>query len=146
MLTRYKGQFNTQQRLNVYIEGCKEDMTAISSYVCWYLLKCVMCPVLRLCSQHRQAHDLNISACARRSLLQGSSHSRSWVVSAALRYIGFISLAVWTLYHTLDNQKSMKPLFGHPVSKSWSWTTHPLAIPGMASYDWTTIAEGKPLF
>ena len=27
---------------------------------------CVMCPVLRLCPQHRRAHDLNISARARR--------------------------------------------------------------------------------
>ena len=31
---------------------------------------CVRCSVLRLCSQHRRAHDLNISA-------QGSSHSSS---------------------------------------------------------------------
>ena len=35
------------------------------------------------------------------------------------QYIGFISLVVGTLYHTLDTQKSMKPLFGHPVSKYW---------------------------
>ena len=32
--TRYKGQCNTQHRLNVYIGDFKEDMTAISSYVC----------------------------------------------------------------------------------------------------------------
>ena len=37
------------------------------------------------------------------------------MVSAAL----FIILVVSTLYHTLDTQKSMKPLFGHPVSKFW---------------------------
>ena len=30
----YKVQYNTQDRLNVYIADCKEDMTAISSYVC----------------------------------------------------------------------------------------------------------------
>ena len=29
----YKGQNNTQHRLNVYIGDCKEDMTAISTYV-----------------------------------------------------------------------------------------------------------------
>ena len=23
------------------------------------------------------------------------------------------------MYHTLDTQKSMKPLFGHPLSKHW---------------------------
>ena len=34
-------------------------------------------------------------------------------------YIGFILLVVCTLYHTLDKQKSMKTLFGHPVSKYW---------------------------
>ena len=35
----------------------------------------------------------------------------------------FRTLVVCTLYHTLDTQKSMKPLFGHPVSKDWlrSW-------------------------
>ena len=30
------------------------------------LIMCVRCSVLRLCSQHRRAHDLNISARARR--------------------------------------------------------------------------------
>ena len=34
VLTRYKGQYNTQHRLNIYIGDCKEDMAAISSYVC----------------------------------------------------------------------------------------------------------------
>ena len=28
-------------------------------------------------------------------------------------YIGFILLVACILYHTLDTQKSMKPLFGH---------------------------------
>ena len=68
MLTRYKGQYNNQHRLNVYIGDCKEDMTAIRRYVGWFM--CVRCSVLRLCSQYlyiyRQAHDLNISAWARR--------------------------------------------------------------------------------
>ena len=31
----------------------------------------------------------------------------------------FFLLIICTLYHTLDTQKSMKPLFGHPVSKYW---------------------------
>ena len=35
------------------------------------------------------------------------------------KYKGFFLLAECTLYHTLDTQKSMKPLFGHPVSKYW---------------------------
>ena len=34
-------------------------------------------------------------------------------------YIWFISLVVCTLCHTLDTQKSMKPSFGRPDSKSW---------------------------
>ena len=36
---------------------------------------------------------------------------------------------MWTFYHTLDTQKSMKTLFGHPVSKSWLRPWHlPLII------------------
>ena len=35
------------------------------------------------------------------------------------KYIGFIILVVCTLYHTLDTQMSIKPLFRHPVSKFW---------------------------
>ena len=46
MLTRYKGQNNTQHRLNVYIGDCKEDMTAISSYVC---LSCVLGALCYVC-------------------------------------------------------------------------------------------------
>ena len=45
-MTRYKGQNNTQHRLNVYIWDCKEDMTAISSYVC---LKCVLGALCYVC-------------------------------------------------------------------------------------------------
>ena len=43
---RYKGQNNTQHRLNVYIGDCKEDMTAITSYVC---LKCVLGALCYVC-------------------------------------------------------------------------------------------------
>ena len=32
------------------------------------------------------------------------------------------------LYHTLDTQKSMKPSFGHPVSKSWLRPTNKLQM------------------
>ena len=45
MLTRYKGQNNTQRRLNVYIGDCKEDMTVISSYVCLYCVLGALCYV-----------------------------------------------------------------------------------------------------
>ena len=34
VLTRYRGQYNTQHHVNVYIGDCKEDMTVIGSYVC----------------------------------------------------------------------------------------------------------------
>ena len=33
-MTRYKGQYNIQHRLNLYIGDSKEDMTAINSYAC----------------------------------------------------------------------------------------------------------------
>ena len=39
--------------------------------------------------------------------------------SKICKCIGFILLIVCTLYHTLDTQKSMKPLFEHTVSKNW---------------------------
>ena len=39
--------------------------------------------------------------------------------SKICKYIGFILLVVCTLYRTLDTQKSMKHLFGHPVSNYW---------------------------
>ena len=43
--------------------------------------------------------------------------------------IGSILLVVCILYHTLDTQKSMKPLFGHPVSKYRlrPWLTHTIS-------------------
>ena len=31
---RFRGQYNTQHHVNVYIGDFKEDMTAIGSYVC----------------------------------------------------------------------------------------------------------------
>ena len=49
MLTRYKGPFNIQHRLNEYIGDCKEDDS--DKQLC--MLMCVRCSVLRLCSQHR---------------------------------------------------------------------------------------------
>ena len=45
MLARYKGQYNTQHRLNVYIRDCTEAMTAISSYVCKYCVLGALCYV-----------------------------------------------------------------------------------------------------
>ena len=63
MLTRLKGQNNTQHRLNAYIGDCKEDMTAINSYVCLYFVLGALCYV---CVPKLQAHDFNISARARR--------------------------------------------------------------------------------
>ena len=46
-------------------------------------------------------------------------HTKQYLAqkSKICKWIGFILLVVHTLYHTLDTQKSMKPLFGHPVSK-----------------------------
>ena len=59
--------------------------------------------------------------------------------SKICKHMGIIILVVCTLYHT---QKSMKPLFGHPVSKYWlRLCSTPITIKPFTSpaYKWSTI-------
>ena len=46
-------------------------------------------------------------------------HTKQYLTfkSKICKGIGSILLVVCILYHTLDTQKSMKPVFGHPVSE-----------------------------